>query len=218
MRALRLVMVLLAAGAVVMSWGPAASARKPVPPWMTDPIAHNDGTCHLDRHGRDLGDCGYPVGPIPKSFPSCAAFSRWLSKPRNVAVTFWRLETHHMERPGDTGTVIAAGARGWLVIWQIIMYRFSWPHMTDVQQQRMREVLALVHNHEKGHVTVAEEFIKKLPEMRVKDWVKAENEETKDLDDPERQYDAVTHHGATQSKGPSEGFPGGDDVVWDGCS
>ena len=212
MRGSRLGVVLLAAAAAVLGAGATAMARQQ-PPWKKDPITHNDGKCHPERTGPGLGSCGYPLGPIPRTFASCKAFDRRISTVHGI--TFYAVAPLHITRVGRGAVDILS----WHATTQIIMPSVSWPRMTAVQRLHVSEVFALLRSHEQGHVTIAEGFAKQLPEVKAVTNLNAAAKPYRDqLERKEEQYDAVTTHGLTQSKGPSAGFPGGEDVLWGGCS
>jgi len=109
----------------------------------------------------------------------------------------------------------------------ITMPYFTWPDMTEAEAAALRAYYQALLVHEDGHVTVAAELGKTIsvsltgsgatPAAAVADFKSlVQSRAAKngaDIAQRDADYDNATNHGATQSDGPSYGFPGGSNVV-----
>ena len=172
-----------------------------------------------------VGACGVPRGPITHRFSSCQAFVKYLRKPRILAKTYFWIHVSFGDRVGPPQYPQVGWLNGYGAITQVVMPEFVWPHMTRRQRTEVATLLGKLRVHEDGHVRIADEYARGIPlffmpaPTTTARIVQLGSEQTKLLQKREDEYDALTAHGVHQSRGPSGGFPGGEDVVfpYDGC-
>jgi spore coat polysaccharide biosynthesis protein SpsF (cytidylyltransferase family) len=101
--------------------------------------------------------------------------------------------------------------------------------MTAAEKSAVKEVTDALRVHEEGHIRITQDLVKKQKlfsapviassgkeaESKFEELVEAHVNKTlkKSFKKVSQEYDRVTRHGQSQSKGPEHGFPGGKDVV-----
>lgn len=110
-----------------------------------------------------------------------------------------------------------------------VMYlpRWTWPNMTQVQRDALRDFLAALRNHEEGHREIAERALARTSSVTViaatPDGAKRAlvralatqlQEQHLETAQAEKTYDRVTGHGAHQSDAATYGFRSGPNVVF----
>jgi hypothetical protein len=100
-----------------------------------------------------------------------------------------------------------------------------WRNMTAEESARLHNSLEALHNHEHGHLTIAQHFVKNLPVERfdtpalgdylVRELKRRRFKQEKALQARENLYDSLTEHGKKQPDGPVFGFPGGNSTSFE---
>lgn len=171
---------------------------------------------------------------VNKRFESCreAAEALAATKPGETKPGFEgrAVGTTVVEEPD--GTFVAKAGTKWSLdpsATTITVPRWTWPKMTSAESAAVRRFEADLIVHEQGHVTIAEEVIKTFsPRVSGRGTSRKEAIENakRKMDELEpdlrakiekrfTEYDQVTSDGRTQSQGPAQGFPGGNDVRLD---
>jgi hypothetical protein len=156
-----------------------------------------------------------------RKFKNCSKMRAWVRKhPRGLpeALTVWVVQASAVPQGGGVWKVTYSLGKGSYVAKTV----YSWTNMTAGQRRALQQTLADLSVHEHGHLTIATRYLRSqtdtfnaggMQEAKAK-LSALVNERTNALNKREREYDKVTAHGAYQSSGPAQGFPGGNDVVW----
>jgi hypothetical protein len=183
-----------------------------------------DGAIAAAAAGTVPAGCPIPHRTTTLTFTDCAHFARHLAAHPNglrEAKSRWvRKSEWKGELPGEvtvTHTLNEAAS-------VVATPQYTWPKMTLAERTALDAALERLSVHEHGHLTVAREFFAQHSSedyhARSHKQAQAISDEKgkkleKALNRREREYDRITHHGFTQSDGPSAGFPGGEDVTFD---
>jgi hypothetical protein len=194
--------------------------RSPVSSWLHG-IGGAAGALPSTNTAEASKHCKYRHRPSPKEFDNCAQFATYFKGRLALSNVAWAYEyVPKVRRNGKLHVTVT---------WKLSDTSYvddpvwSWPLMTEREERAVAEARAKLSVHEHGHLQVAARFVREhetqtfvadnrkqaltILEETVKRWerrMKAERD----------RYDAVTDFGRTQSKGPSAGYPDGEDVVF----
>jgi peptidoglycan hydrolase-like protein with peptidoglycan-binding domain len=181
---------------------------------------------------------GIVLKPQDKTFDSCDAAQLAL-KDQYAATTYWKLSSKWIVTPTVTklpnGTYQASGKLMYFTEKQfeyIDFPRYIWKvkkQKKKIHETAWKTAVNALMGHEKGHITVANEFAdtQSLSEKQMifsaasesgalakLEAARAEKlgEATQLLAAKSVEYDEVTQHGRVQSEGPPNFFPGGTNV------
>jgi hypothetical protein len=167
--------------------------------------------------------CPYLHVILPeKQFPSCLAYWNWQnSRKRRAAEAHWKLEAVpddlSQSGPGTYTYQLKLSDESYLT-----EPNPTWPNMTTEERDALPVTLHNLTVHEHGHLEIATQYVEthRTGSVRARTSAQADRlmeqrkqEHMAKLQRKENKYDAVTHHGETQTKGPEHGFPGGDNAV-----
>lgn len=112
---------------------------------------------------------------------------------------------------------------------RIEIIKLKWSKMTQDEIKKVEKMTKAIISHEEGHMKIAQKIAKNMSRLITKSGAtekEAKSNLKKEMDDilatligelkaEEEKYDSVTDHGRAQSKGPTQGFPGGSDIIID---